>query len=223
MMLVQLCMQRTQLTVKLYKAWNYQSHTHAHIHLCTPSESCVLTSQAVHLCPNWPQGCFVPSGSLAGQYWQSIVFRQPHTHTHTNLRQPDNSCPHRDPGNRHRHASISVSFWPLNAIMATVPQRGRWELSAYENQIVKLHSQTWLISEAVAFLQAKRNKESGQQRDKVCSPLTLCPPLTQCLSYGHSPGKETISGCLYTITRLQINPATRSDSSAASHFKKERL
>lgn len=53
------------------------------------------------------------------------------------------------------------------AIMDTVPQRRRWELSAYENQIIKLHSQTWFISEAAAFLQAERNKKTGQQRDKV--------------------------------------------------------
>lgn len=133
----------------------------------------------------------------------AICNTEAHTHTQTPQAswQPDHSCLHGDPGNRHRKANSSVSFWPLMAIMAYVLQRGRWDLSVYENQIIKLHSQTWLISEAVAFLQTERNKR-GQQRDEVCNPLKLCPPLTQYLSYCHSPGSKTISGCLYSTWEI---------------------
>lgn len=59
------------------------------------------------------------------------------------------------------------------AIMASVPQRRRWELSAFENQIIKLHSQTWLISEAVAFLQAERHKGADSRETKWAVHETL--------------------------------------------------
>lgn len=43
-----------------------------------------------------------------------------------------------------------------------------------------------------------KNKKKEQQRDIVCSPLKLC----HYLSYGHSPGRKTISGCLYSTWKI---------------------
>lgn len=113
------------------------------------------------------------------------------THTHLS----HYSCPHRDPGNRHTKTNNSVSSWPLMDILTTVPLRGRWELSADENQIIQLHSQIWLISEAVAFLRAERNKKSRQLRDKsVQSTETL--PSSDSVFDLRSFSRQTISGRL---------------------------
>lgn len=110
------------------------------------------------------------------------------------------------------------------AIMATVPLRGRWEPSAYENQIIKLHSQIWLISEAVTFLLTEK-KINGRQQREVCSPLKLCHRLTQFLSYGHSPGRKTISGCLYSTREIsqgyKLSPASQFLSAALSRLKRD--
>lgn len=129
-------------------------------------------------------GCAPVADATVGLLWSiklnsrtvlAICSIESHTHTHIPeaLWQPDNSCPHRDPGKRHRKANSSVSFWTLMDIMVTVPQRWRWELSAYENRIIKLHSQIWLISGAVAFLQAERNKKNGKQRNSVLPSLCV--------------------------------------------------
>lgn len=52
----------------------------AHIQSCSPAESFVVTSQAVHLWPTRLWGCFGPSSSIAGPYWQFVVLKVTHIH-----------------------------------------------------------------------------------------------------------------------------------------------
>lgn len=57
--------------------------------------------------------------------------------------------------------------------------------------MIQLHSQTGLISEAVALLQAwqKNEKSKKNQKDKLWGPGIQPPlPLTQCLIEGHFQG-----------------------------------
>lgn len=79
-----------------------------------------------------------------------------------------------------------------------LPQRERWWLSAYERQIIKLHSRTWILSEGPAFLPAdfKKWREWAKETGKMYSPRKLWAPLTQYLSYIHCPVKKAVSGCL---------------------------
>lgn len=79
---------------KLHTALNYQSQ---------PPQTCVLSFQAVHLCEMYLWSCFAPQSSLWWQYW--LQYWETHTHL---------SCPHRDPGNRHKKTSNSCFFLATN-------------------------------------------------------------------------------------------------------------